>query len=221
MTFSRFPCGLIIFYFIILGSTVAILGFSLQDVFGWHQNLGISDTRASELYQTNPNDPQIVRWANALQEMYETNSQVCFGSELFLSDEIRDACNVTIPVLEENCDTHPDSLVLCSDKRISAWIQKLDMESERASIGTIDPRYKDMYREDFVRFLKFLGFTLDSSQPPLTFSNGTITLLLPNQVTIPDFIVMRTQKFLENNGITQQEFFSKLRQLDIQNVTKN
>ncbi len=35
--------------------------------YAFHENLGIDDNEASELYHANPNDPAIVQWKSALQ----------------------------------------------------------------------------------------------------------------------------------------------------------
>jgi hypothetical protein len=50
-----------------LSDLVIAVSISHWNVFGWHANLGISDEQAAQLYQTNPDDPQIIAWKNALQ----------------------------------------------------------------------------------------------------------------------------------------------------------
>jgi hypothetical protein len=55
---------------------------SQSDAF--HENLGIDDNKASELYHANPNDPAIVRWKNALQSAI-TGMDKCFDIQEAIS----------------------------------------------------------------------------------------------------------------------------------------
>ena len=52
--------------FLIVSISLTILFSSLINyTYAFHENLGIDDNKALELYQTKPNDPAIVRWKNA------------------------------------------------------------------------------------------------------------------------------------------------------------
>ena len=42
--------------------------------YAFHENLGIDDNKASELYQANPNDPAIVQWKSALQSAINSDN---------------------------------------------------------------------------------------------------------------------------------------------------
>lgn len=101
---------------------------NLQFIEGWHQNLGLSDEKAAELYRTNPNDPQILAWANALQREYDQERQVCFEPSPYvkgIEKEIVESCNVLVPIIYDNCLHHPNSLLLCSDSRIASWVENI------------------------------------------------------------------------------------------------
>ena len=121
-------------YLIISLATLVLIGFSAQSSFGWHENLGVSDEKAAQLYQTNPSNPQITRWSNALQYQYELNKQVCFEPSMDLGSkaekEIKESCDVLVPIINENCNHHPNSLLLCSDSRIAAWVQNMNSQSQ-------------------------------------------------------------------------------------------
>ena len=69
------------------------------------------------MYKTNPSDPQITRWSNALQLEYEQEKQVCFEPSMYLGQEaekeIKKSCDVLVPIINENCIHHPNSLLLC------------------------------------------------------------------------------------------------------------
>jgi hypothetical protein len=112
-------------YLIISLATLVLIGFSAQSSFGWHQDLGISDEKAAQLYQTNPNDPQILKWANALQFQYEQEKQVCFESSPIkgIEKDIQESCDTLVSIIYDNCIHHPTSVLLCSDARIAAWVQ--------------------------------------------------------------------------------------------------
>jgi hypothetical protein len=62
-----------------VGVLVVIVGCSHSNVFGWHEDLGISDQQAAELYQTNQNDPQIIQWKSAVQNEINDFKSTCTG----------------------------------------------------------------------------------------------------------------------------------------------
>lgn len=115
-----------------VGILAVLMGINSQIVLGWHQDLGMSDEKAAQLYQTNPNDPQILKWSNALQLEYEQDKQFCFEPHPYtdgiesLDKMQKESCNVLLPIINDNCIHHPNSTLLCSDSRIAAWIQNMN-----------------------------------------------------------------------------------------------
>ena len=83
--------------------------------YAFHENLGIDDNKASELYQTNPNDPAIFRWKNALQSAI-TSMDKCFG---YTQEVI--ACQFLISTITSNCKSHPNTLLACNDARLAQY----------------------------------------------------------------------------------------------------
>jgi hypothetical protein len=93
--------------------------------YAFHENLGIDDNKASELYQTNPNDPAILQWKSALQSAI-TSMDKCFG---FDAQEIID-CQSLIPIIVSNCKSHPNTLLACNDARLPQYPLILKMAQE-------------------------------------------------------------------------------------------
>src|SRR6476620_1239008 len=62
---------------LVLIMTVTFALFFNTNANAWHENLGIDANKAAELYRTNPNDPAIVQWKNALQ-LAINNMDNCF-----------------------------------------------------------------------------------------------------------------------------------------------
>jgi len=92
--------------------------FSLNaQSYAWHENLGIDDNRASELYHTNPNDPAIIRWKNSLQLAIEEldNMGKCFVNPKATG------CESTILNMIAQCKSHPNTLLACNDSRLSEY----------------------------------------------------------------------------------------------------
>ena len=79
-----------------------------------HENLGIDNIKAAELYQTKPNDPAIVQWKNALQ-LAINNANKCFDIESAIT------CPTLISTITSNCDTHPNELLACNDTRFAQF----------------------------------------------------------------------------------------------------
>lgn len=50
-----------------ISTLVIISGSYVPTVFGWHENLAISDQQAAQFYKTKPNDPEIIAWENLIQ----------------------------------------------------------------------------------------------------------------------------------------------------------
>lgn len=102
-----------------------LLFMTENNVSAWHQDLGINDTRAAELYKTNPNDPQIKQWQDALQEKINREKRVCFEASFLLpkTQEMIDTCLSLIgKVILPNCQAHPNSLLACEDPRIKKYV---------------------------------------------------------------------------------------------------
>ncbi len=102
----------------LLLALIAPLVITSSSVYAWHSNLAISDQQAAQLYQTNPNDPQIVSWKNALQNKIDLISGTCLTgpSSSFV---VTDVCNNIVRVVYDNCLHHPGALLGCLDPRIA------------------------------------------------------------------------------------------------------
>ncbi|MGI9012600.1 MAG: hypothetical protein ACR2F1_15630 [Nitrososphaeraceae archaeon] len=75
-----------------------------------------------------------------------------------------------------------------------------------------DVRYRNIDRESFVRFLASLNFFESSLSETVTyFSNGFITIDVPNKNHILSIYIVRIQEYMENNGgITEERFLERL-----------
>jgi hypothetical protein len=96
--------------------------------YAFHENLGIDDNKASELYQTNPNDPAIVQWKSALQSAI-TGMDKCFTILEAIS------CQSLIPIIVSNCKSHPNTLLAYNDARLPQYpliLQKAVEEQKKA-----------------------------------------------------------------------------------------
>jgi hypothetical protein len=82
--------------------------------YAFHENLGIDDNKASELYRANPNDPAIVQWKNGLQSAI-TGMDKCFTIQEAIS------CQSLIPIIVSNCKSHPNTLLACNDARLPQY----------------------------------------------------------------------------------------------------
>lgn len=103
------------------------LMFSLNvHSFAFHENLGIDDNKASELYHTNPNDPAIVRWKNALQSAI-SDMDKCFEVQSAI------ACQDLISTIISNCNSHPNTLLACNDERLAQYPLILNKSQEAYS----------------------------------------------------------------------------------------
>jgi hypothetical protein len=91
--------------------------------YAFHENLGIDDNKASELYHTNPNDPAIVRWKNALQ-LAISGMDKCFTIQEAIS------CQSLIPTIISNCKSHPNTLLACNDTRFAQYPSILKQAQE-------------------------------------------------------------------------------------------
>jgi hypothetical protein len=80
----------------------------------WHENLGIDNNKAAELYQTKPNDPAIVQWKNALQ-LAINKADDCFNIRSAIT------CQTLISTITSNCETHPNELLACNDARLAMF----------------------------------------------------------------------------------------------------
>jgi hypothetical protein len=83
-------------------------------IFGWHEQLaGISDQKAAEMYQTNQNDPQIIRWKNSAQNTIDDFKSTCTGHWKV------DYCIIYAREINFVCMSHPGNLLACSNPMIS------------------------------------------------------------------------------------------------------
>jgi hypothetical protein len=109
---------LIIIYFLVM---------PLNNVFSWHQDLGIDNSRAAELYKTNPNDPQIKLWQDAMMyEIISPTKNVCFEESPFGTTQSQMDINNCLTVIKNiilpNCNSHPNSLLACEVQRIEKYL---------------------------------------------------------------------------------------------------
>jgi hypothetical protein len=104
------------------------VSFHIPSVFAWHQNLGIDDLRASELYRNNPNDPLVKQWQEAMMNsmntadscLEDTTGTVFTGAGLY-------ACISIVQTILENCKAHPNSLLICEDSRLSEYFKNINL----------------------------------------------------------------------------------------------
>jgi hypothetical protein len=101
--------------------------------YAFHENLGIDDNKASELYHTNPNDPAIVQWKSALQSAI-SGMDMCFEIQSAIN------CQSLIPTIISNCKSHPNTLLACNDTRLDQYplILQKALEVQKKTL-----RYKD------------------------------------------------------------------------------
>lgn len=81
--------------------------------YAWHENLGIDSNKAAELYQTQPYDPAISRWKNALQSVIDGMDH-CFDKSVI-------SCESFMSTIINNCKSHPNELLACNDIRIAQY----------------------------------------------------------------------------------------------------
>src|SRR5688572_12401954 len=104
--------------------TVFVL-FHMSSVFPWHQNLGIDDLRASELYRNNPNDPLVKQWQEAMMNYRDTaNSCVTDTTGTVFKGAALQGCINIVQTILENCKIHPNSLLICEDTRLNEYLTK-------------------------------------------------------------------------------------------------
>jgi len=94
-----------------------------NSAFAFHQNLGIDDNKASELYHSNPNDPAIFQWKNALQSAISEMDK-CFDIQTAIS------CQSLIETIVSNCNSHPNTLLGCNDNRLPEYPSILKQAQE-------------------------------------------------------------------------------------------
>jgi hypothetical protein len=91
--------------------------------YAFHENLGIDDSKASELYHANPNDPSIVQWKNGLQSAINGIDK-CFEIQSALT------CKSLISTITNNCKSHPNTLLACNDARLAQYPSILNKSQE-------------------------------------------------------------------------------------------
>ena len=102
-------------YLFSLLALVLVLGFVsplkvVQNIFGWHEQLGISDERAAEVQNNNPNDPQILKWRNSIQFWIDMFNIGC--TEEPLTEGLRQQqqnCPAPAQELHDICVHHPNT----------------------------------------------------------------------------------------------------------------
>lgn len=102
---------------LLVSSVIVVLTFALIlpiNSYAFHEKLGIDDNKASEFYRTNPNDPAIIQWKNALQTEINDMDE-CFYIDTAIS------CMTQMRIIISNCDSHPNTLLACNDSRFSQY----------------------------------------------------------------------------------------------------
>src|SRR5687768_16140457 len=99
---------------IFLGITAFVILPVNSEIYGFHEKLGIDDNRASEFYRTNPNDPAIIQWKNALQRAIN-DLDGCFDVYTVMT------CQSSIVTVISNCNSHPNTLLACNDNRFPLY----------------------------------------------------------------------------------------------------
>jgi hypothetical protein len=89
--------------------------------YAFHENLGIDDNKASELYHANPNDPAIIRWKNSLQSAIDT---ILRYEHCLVNPNSRD-CGTFFFSIIANCKSHPNTLLGCNDSRLEQYVLTL------------------------------------------------------------------------------------------------
>ena len=138
-------------YSILISMTVTfMLMLSLNTyTYAWHENLGIDSNKAAELYQTQPYDPAISRWKNALQLVIDGMDH-CF-------DESIVSCESYMSTIINNCNSHPNELLACNDIRIAQYPlilknakeaqAKAEAKAEEQQRKTTEAKMEDVKRE--------------------------------------------------------------------------
>lgn len=111
------------YFFVAAFTGILLINIPIDSVLAWHSNLGISDKEASEIYKNNPNDPQIVKWKNAMQHSIAKHN-ICFDNSLHDKSFI-ESCEYLIKQDYENCISHPGVLLACMDPRISQFLEQV------------------------------------------------------------------------------------------------
>ena len=89
--------------------------------YAFHENLGIDDNKASELYHANPNDPAIIRWKNSLQSAIDAIPRYEY---CFVNPNSKD-CGTFFFTIIANCKSHPNTLLGCNDSRLKQYVLTL------------------------------------------------------------------------------------------------
>jgi hypothetical protein len=100
---------------VILTSFIVLSIITIPISYPWHEELGISDERAVELYASNPSDPKIEGWKSGIQKLIDFSISLCYESTNTPSQE---DCDKIMSVPAEKCSKHPNILIACEDKRI-------------------------------------------------------------------------------------------------------
>jgi len=120
--------------FIAIGIGAVAVAFTLMlslntHSHAFHENLGIDDNNASELYHANPNDPAIIRWKNSLQSAIDTIPRYEY---CFVSPNSKE-CGPFFFSIIANCESHPNTLLGCNDSRLEQYVLALK------TVGSIPP----------------------------------------------------------------------------------
>lgn len=122
-----------------ISTLVIISGSYVPTVFGWHENLAISDQQAAQFYKTKPNDPEIIAWENLIQHtlvlMDQANCERVVEMPL-ATYQHKVHCRDLAKLVYGNCISHPDTLLVCFDPKIArlTGILNFNQNSSNSSI---------------------------------------------------------------------------------------
>jgi len=131
-----------------------LLNFINTNANAWHENIGIDASKAAELYKSNPDDPAIVQWKNALQSAINGIDK-CVD----VNTAISDSCQSLLSIIMSNCSSHPNELLACNDTRITQYPSILNQaqEAKLLQIRNLSKTYDNLKVEQEVTANKTIG----------------------------------------------------------------
>lgn len=110
--------------------------------FSWHEELGISDQKATEMYNSPVLTPQTIKtkndtlnWKAGLKDRYTFITVFCLpGSEGKNPDD--EGCKSEVKMVYDNCFHHPAIEALCNDPNIQTYMIRHNLS------GTYDMSYR-------------------------------------------------------------------------------
>lgn len=138
--------------FITVATFSILLGIVFQGPFsksfGWHEGLGITDQKATEMYNNKTLSPEtlklknsILNWKAGLQWQLDFIDIFCFGDTPSNPDSPN--CLETMKVVYDNCYHHPNIDTECANPKIEEYMIKHNISgtygSNYTKLQPIDP----------------------------------------------------------------------------------